>query len=129
VCDWTWYRAKVNEANLKKFFQNISESQIVRGSDTADTGWFIANVASTTNTAASLNGATFDRLWWGCLAFRRFSNPDTWKDMEQAVLAVPEPDWEGVRDALQRRYDNEQKIFGGTFYASGATLATPSGAP
>ena len=36
--------------------------------------------------------------------------------MENAVVAVPAPDWEGVRDTLQRRHDNEQKIFGGTFY-------------
>jgi hypothetical protein len=131
VCDWTWYRAKVNEANLKKFFQNISESQILRGSDTADTGWFIASLPLIPQPAlteprligfgggASRFGAsaipTLGRIWSKpCSRLQSLTGKEYGTHCRGGMTMSRKSS--GARSIRQR-------------CASGATLATPSGAP
>ena len=116
-CDWTWYRSRLREGRLREFLKTVASSELLRGSDTADTGWFLARVACPTSSASSLQEASLARFWWACIAFRRFSNPDTWEAMERAVLRAP-PNWEGVRAALQERADAGETLFGGRFYPS-----------
>lgn len=67
----------------------ISNAELLRGTDTADMGYFLEEVA-----CPLLVDAPLAMCLKACLVFRRFSRVDTWKIIQEEIL---KPKTDGVK--------------------------------
>jgi hypothetical protein len=109
-CDWGWYRRNIKAKEQNKFWGIISNAELLRGTDTADMGYFLEEVA-----CPLLVDAPLAMFLKACLVFRRFSRVDTWKIIQEEILK-PKTDWVKVNKALRKRVEHNEPLFGGTCY-------------
>ena len=80
-CDWGWYRRNIKAKEQNKFWGIIPSAELLRGTDTADMGYFLEEVA-----CPLLVDAPLAMFLKACLVFRRFSRVDTWKIIQEEIL-------------------------------------------
>ena len=109
-CDWAWYRRNMKATEHQRFWGMIAKSELFRAVDTADTGYFLEEVA-----CPLLVNGPLARIWKICVVFRRFSRPETWESIKKEILK-PKPAWARVEQALRKRVERKEPLFGGFFY-------------
>ncbi len=111
-CDWDWYRRNIKAKEQNKFWSIISSAELLRGTDTADMGYFLEEVA-----CPLLVDAPLAMCLKACLVFRRFSGYV--EDHPRGDVEAQHGFWVKVTKALRKRAEHNEPLFGGTCYPNG----------
>ena len=89
------------------FMNYLGSADLLTIKDTVDTGFFLSTV--------DILHLSMSMAFRYCLVFRRFSNHSTWCALMPYITST-QVNWHGIRKALQRIIDADEKMFGGLFY-------------
>ena len=106
-CDYTELHDTVDQDALDDFMNYLGNANLLTIKDTVDTGFFLSTV--------DITQLSMSMAFRYCLVFRRFNNHCTWCALMPYITSA-QVNFHGIRKALQRIIDADEKIFGGLFY-------------